>query len=262
MPIQKCPLCVVTKDVVSSHLMSSALYKLCTPPGGRPIAFNSEIVLESSRELQHPLLCFDCEDILNKGGEEWMLPLFAQFNGSFPFYDLLAQEPPAVVDGHVKVYAAAKNPRLDTAKMTHFAMGMFWKAAVHSWRGGKKEPLIDLEPYTEEIRKYLRSEAAFPVEAILTVGVVPPPVKHVAFTLPYKGSSKAGNNFVLYALGIEFTLLIGKAITEEQRSASFTANPAGPIIVVDFQPMMQEIAVKVIKGAHKAKNVEKYLTKS
>jgi hypothetical protein len=246
---------------VRSHLMSSALYKLCAPPGGKPIAFNSEIVLESSRELQHPLLCFDCEDILNRGGEEWMVPLFARFDGLFPFHELMAQEPPAVVDGHVKVFAAAKNPRLDTGKITHFAMGIFWKAAVHSWRGDRTQPLIDLEPYTQEIRRYLRSEAPFPVEAILMVGVVPPPVRHIAFTLPYKGSSDAGNNFVLYVLGIEFTLLIGKAITEEQRSAAFTGNPAKPIIVVDFQPMMQEIAAKVMKGARKARNVEKYINK-
>ena len=261
MAIRECPLCLVTKEVVSSHLLSSALYKYCTPPGGKPIAFSSEIVLESSRELQHPLLCVNCEDTLNKGGEEWMLPLFARFDGSFPFHDLLAQEPPAIVDGHVKVYAAATNSRLDAAKITHFAMGMFWKAAIHSWRGGKTEPLIDLQPYTEEIRKYLRSEAPFPADAILMIGVVPPPVRHVAFTLPYQGSSQARNNFVLYILGIEFTLLIGKAITEEQRSASFTAHLARPILVVDFQPMMQEIAVTVMKAARKAKNVEKYLVK-
>jgi len=57
-----------------------------------------------------------------------------------PFHELMAQEPPAVVDGHVKAFAAAKNPRLDTGKITHFAMGIFWKALYHRLRYSAGQP--------------------------------------------------------------------------------------------------------------------------
>jgi len=73
MPTQKCALCLETKEVVSSHLLPAALYDYCRPPGGNPIAFSTE--RETSRQMQHPLLCRQCEDLLNKKGEMWILGL-------------------------------------------------------------------------------------------------------------------------------------------------------------------------------------------
>jgi hypothetical protein len=262
MPTQKCPMCLQTKQVVSSHLMPADLYDYCRPPDGNPVSFNSRVVLESSRQMQHPLLCLGCEEILNQGGEQWMLPLFASLDGTFPFYDLLTRHPPAIVDGDAKLYAAAGNKEIDCDRVIHFALGIFWKAAVHSWRGGETDPLIDLGRQTENIRRYLKGEAGFPNDLALTIGVLPRPVKHISFVVPYHGSADARNNFLFYALGIEFTLLIGDRITPDQRAASFTGNPHRPILVVDFAPMVQEIAVQVMRKAHKAKNVRKYLKKA
>jgi hypothetical protein len=254
-------MCLAEKELVRSHLMPAALYDYCRPPGGEPISFNTRLVIESSRQLQHHLLCRECEGILNKGGEEWILPLFARLNGSFPFHDLLIKMPPAVVDGDAKLYATAKNPEIDTAKLMHFAMGIFWKAAVHPWRGDETDPLVDLGAYGEPIRKYLRSEGPFPAEMLLMIGVLPTPVKHIAFNAPYQGSSLKWRNFLFYVLGIEFTLLVGKVLTEGQLAASFTGNPERPVLLVNFAPSVQDIAVDVMKKAHKAKNVEKYLKK-
>lgn len=261
MVMQKCPMCLETKDVVSSHLIPAALYKFCDPPGGDPVAFNSQLVIETSRQMQYPLLCSGCEDTLNKNGELWMIPLFASLDGTFPFYDLLTSMPPALVDGDAKVYLAAYNPRIDVAKVIHFAMGIFWKAAVHSWIGGRTEPLIDLGDQTERIRKYLRGEGKLPDETVLMVGVLPKPVKHIAFTAPYQGSSRDKNNFLFYALGIEFTLLVGNSINQEQRGAAFSANPGRPALLVDFEPMLRDIVIDVTKDARKASNVKKYLQK-
>ena len=118
--------------------MPAALYDYCRPAGGNPVAFNSRLVIESSRQTQHPLLCLECEDILNREGEKWMLPLFARLNGPFPFHALLTKTKPILEEDDAKVYAAARNPEIDTAKVTHFAMGIFWKAAVHSWTAQKQ----------------------------------------------------------------------------------------------------------------------------
>jgi hypothetical protein len=162
MPIQKCSLCLETKNVVSSHLIPRAMYEYCRPRGGNPIAISSELVIESSRQVKDYLLCLDCEELLNDGGETWLMPHLAQREGPFPFHDLLTKVGPAIVDSDVKGYASAHNPDLDPEKLAHFAMGVFWKSAVHSWRGNSKETLIDLGPYAEPVRTFLRGETLFP----------------------------------------------------------------------------------------------------
>jgi hypothetical protein len=254
-------MCLVTTNVISSHLIPAALYKECRLPGGFPIVFDSELVYESSRQIQTPLLCRDCDEILNKCGENWLIPLFAKADGSFGFHELLTSMPAALVVDDTSVYLAAQNPQIDSPKLIHFAMGVFWKAAVHPWIPGEQEPLIDLGTYTEPIRKYLRGESPYPNEVALTVGILPAPVKHLAISAPYRGSNVKVTNFLFYGVGIEFSLLVGAGITDEERGGSLSANPGRPIIVVDFSPMLRDISVDVMKTAHKAKNVQKYFKK-
>jgi hypothetical protein len=47
MPIQKCALSLINKQIVSSHLMPEAMYRYCTPPGGLPISTSSCLLIES-----------------------------------------------------------------------------------------------------------------------------------------------------------------------------------------------------------------------
>lgn len=254
-------MCGQAKNVVSSHLIPGALYKECRLPGGHPVVFSSKLVYESSRQLQFPLLCEDCEDILNRGGENWLIPLFAKADGSFGFHDLLTSIPPVLTVDDARVYFAATNPQIDSDMLIHFAMGVFWKAAVHPWIPDEKQPLIDLVGYDEPIRKYLRGESPYPDEMILNIGILPAPVKHLAISAPYQGSNTKVRNFLFYALGIEFSLLVGSGITDEESKGSLSRNPERPIIMVDFSPMLRDIIVDVTKMAHKANNVKKYLKK-
>lgn len=262
MPIQKCPLCLELKNVISSHLMPARMYDYCRPPGEHPISISSDLVIASDRELQDYLLCLECEDNLNKGGETWLLPLLSQYKGPFPFYDLLTRLPPDVVDGDAAGYAAAKNTDIDCDKLIHFAMGVFWKAAVHSWSGSRTETMIDLGPYAEPIRRFLRSETGFPDHMSLTIGVLPPPAQLISFHNPYRGSSKKWHNFLFYVSGIEFCLAVGTAVDDAVRESCFACNPAHPIIVTDFSKAIEGIIKQVWTNARKAKNVEKYLKKT
>ncbi len=261
MPIQKCPLCLQTKDVVSSHLMPARMYDYCRPPGGHSISISSDLVIESDRQLQDHLLCRECEDNLNKGGETWLLPLLAQYQGPFPFYDLLTKVHPDVVDGDRAGYAAAKNPEIHADKLIHFAMGVFWKAASHSWSGSRTEPMIDLGPYAEPIRTFLRGETGFPEHVALMIGVLPPPAQLISFHNPYRGSNTEWQNFLFYISGIEFSLLVGDAVEGTLRESCFASNPARPIVVFDFSKDIEGIIKQVWTNARKAKNVEKYLKK-
>src|SRR5439155_19445344 len=78
--------------------------------------------------------------------------------------------PPEGMQAGVATYAAANNPHFEITKLTHFALGIFWKASVHSWEKRKQiEPRIDLGPYGERLRKFLRGESSFPNNMALTI---------------------------------------------------------------------------------------------
>ena len=259
MPVKKCPLCLETKNVVVSHMMPAAMYDYCRPPGGHNLSVSSDLVIESDRQLKHSLLCNDCEQNLNRGGETWILPLLARYKGPFPFHDLLTKIAPDVVDGDVKAYAAARNPEIDCEKIIHFALGIFWKAGVHSWNRSRTAPLINLGVYAEPIRRFLRGEQGCPESIALTIGVLPPPVELISFHNPYRGSNPSWPNFLFYVSGIEFALHLGPPVDSGIRESCFATNPLHPMMVLDFSPTIKDILSEVWKKAHKAKNVEKYL---
>lgn len=124
------------------------------------------------------------------------------------------------------------------------------------------EPMIELGPYAEPVRMFLRGQAGFPDHMFLTIGVLPPPVKLISFHNPYQGSKKEWKNFLFYVSGIEFSLGAGAAVDGSVRESCFACNPLHPIIVVDFSPDIEAIIKRVWANARKARNVEKYLKRS
>jgi hypothetical protein len=242
--------------------MARGLHDFCRTPNNDPIFISSKVVMQSGRQLQHPLLCKECDGLLSREGENWVLPLLATVEGTFPFHDLLLEGTPGGSDGDSKMYAASRNPKIDVPKLTHFAMGVFWKASVHSWRGGENEPLIELDKYGESARALLHGEALFPAKMVLIVGVIPPPVKTIGFNHPYRGSAPGYHNFLFFVPGIEFALLVGNAIPSELKRACFASDRLHPIVVSDgisgsIKSVIQETTAK----AHRAANVMKYLNK-
>jgi hypothetical protein len=185
------------KRLVESHLVPGAVYDLCGVKG-EVIIVTSRSVSYTGRQLKYPLLCEPCDGSLSTDGENWTLPLLATPGGGFPLFDLLQEVPPDCSEPDLAGYAAARNPEIDFQKLTHFALGVFWKASVHSWRGGEIENLIQLGPYSEEIRKFLRGEGPFPKYVALTVGILPKPVKDISFCLPYRGAKAECHHFMFY----------------------------------------------------------------
>ena len=255
MPIQKCLLCLKTKQIVSSHLMPEAMYRYCTLPGSHPISLSSEFVIEPDAQLHNHVLCQDCENDLNQGGETWLLPLLSTDRGTFPFYDLLTKYPPEAIDGDAAVYTAATNPEIHSEELIHFTMGVFWKAAVHSWSPYCAEPLIDLGSYADRVRRFLRYEANFPDHLALMIGVLPPPAQLISFYNPYQGSKKEWHNYLFYVSGIEFSLAAGKAVHADVRRMCFSHNPARPIVVADFSADIATVLSSVRARDGRAKGV-------
>jgi hypothetical protein len=218
--------------------------------------------MQSGRQLQHPLLCEDCDGSLSRNGEDWLLPLLATIKGTFPLFDILQRVPPDVVDGDSKMYAASRNPEIDTAKLTHFAMGVFWKASVHSWIGSETAPLIKFGKYGESVHAFLLEQSPFPEKMVLTVGVSPRPVKMISFHHPYRGSESAHHNFLFYVPGIEFALLVGRMIPAESKQACFATHPLHPVLACDLSSTIKGVVQTATKKAHRAENIARYLKKN
>ncbi|MDE3135821.1 MAG: hypothetical protein KGL59_04570 [Acidobacteriota bacterium] len=260
MPNGKCSLCLQTKEIVSSHLIPAAAYKHLRSENSEPLLISSTKAVQTSRQIQYPLLCLECEGLLNREGENWLLPLLATVKGTFPLHEILANGEPGIEIGKAKLYAAARNPAIDVEKLAHFATGVFWKASVHSWGiANRRESLINLGKYGEPIRQYLRGEAVFPQKTALAIAVLPASASEISFFTPRLSSKGEYHLYTFYLLGIQFMLLAGNCVSREEKEVCFVSNPAHPILVDDFsERLIKNQFIPMLAGAKKSPNLIKY----
>jgi hypothetical protein len=150
--------------------------------------------------------------------------------------------PPDVVGPDVKAYAAARNPELRVEDLTHFALGIFWKASAHAWRSGPSTPTsrIDLGPFAEAVRLFLLGIGPFPEHVALGVAVMPPPVTTLISYLPREGTRSSGvRHFSYYVPGVLFMLSIGAEVSRDTTSGCFYNNPLHPILIKDLSEEVQ-----------------------
>ncbi len=231
MPIGNCKMCLKDKQLVQSHLMARGLYDYCRAADSEPIKMGAGIIMQTSRQTKDYLLCGECEDLLNKGGENWILPKLATIEKSFPLYEMLSIATPAFDEGEFRAYNAAQIPEIAVDKIAHFAVGMFWKASVHSWLGGEANPRIELGPYSEALRKFLVGLTSFPENVALLVEIVPPSAASIGILDPCERVRDQWHTFFCYVPGVLFALSVGKQLSEEVRVGCFAGNSNHPLLV-------------------------------
>src|SRR4029077_11863372 len=128
----------------------------------------------------------------------------------------------------------------------------------HSWVKHSKNSRIDLGPYGEPLRKFLRDEGDFPEEMTLLVGIVPPDKKITTFIEPYRGSAKEYYNYVCYVPGVQFVLFVGRMVPEADRECCFLRNPLHPLTIVDLYDTVKEIYQQQTAKAHRAAKLLNY----
>jgi hypothetical protein len=116
MKLGKCPMCDTDKQIVKSHLFPRASYKYFREQGFEPLFLSQEVVHPTNKQIWAHLLCQECEDVLNSGGETWLIPLLACYSSDFPLYDLVVRGRP-VDDQDPKVYATEGVAGLDSEKL-------------------------------------------------------------------------------------------------------------------------------------------------
>lgn len=251
MPIGKCRMCLQQKALVRSHLMPAALYDYCRKGKQRPIKVGGGFVIPTDRQTQDFLLCGDCEAILNSGGERWILDKLATWERTFPLYDLLTKVPPLFDEDGMVVYLAAHNPEIKVEKLKHFALGLFWKASVHSWKGDATDPRIDLGPYSEEIRKWLRGQNAFPKYVYLVVVIERPKKAQITMNDPYEGVRQEWRTHFVHVPGVLFMMALGKTVDDSVRALSIT-NAGNPINLSDaLTENVEKLMVETLRNSYK-----------
>jgi hypothetical protein len=162
-----------------------------------------------------------------------VLPLVAHVDKTFPLYDILTKVAPDCALPNIVAFAAARNPEIPVDALTHFAVGIFWKASVHHWMGDSSRTQIRLGPYEEKIRSYVLNpqDEPFPDNVTLMVLVLPPPKVPMLANHPMEGPRGEGfRNFRFYIPGIQFVLSVGKGV---ERDVCFKNNPLHPICIQD-----------------------------
>lgn len=251
-----CKLCLETKDLRVSHFMSRSLYALCRTDEYEPVRISREAVYPTSRQTTHPLFCGDCEQLLSRGGESWVLPLLPTLGGPFPLRERLLKQAPIYQDAEKALYATAANPEIDASRLMHFAAGIFYKAAVHSWIGGSTEPRISLgDDDTEALRRYLLGQANLPGHVALCIAVDSSQVIFPAVIEPYRGSNPDFRNFVFYIPGIAFHLLVGEGAQDKMAANCINSNPSRPVLVEELSKDMRNIAREQLANARRTKKL-------
>ena len=225
-------MCGLERDLAYSHLMPAALYDYLRDGGLSPIKVGRGFVAASDRQTQAYVLCESCEGVLSKGGETWVNPKFATMDRKFPLYDLVVQGPADYHDSDGAAYRVQLNPLIDADKLTHFAAGLFWKASVHPWLKDRLEPRIELGPYSDQLRRFLLGEAAFPSNMVLNIFISGPANAQIVMNDPHGGDRVDGvRTYFSHILGTLFLLSVGKSLPIEMRQLCFVTHPGHPLVI-------------------------------
>jgi hypothetical protein len=199
-----------------------------------PLKFNDHGITQDSRQVTAYLMCHDCEQRLNKNGENWFLANCSRKSG-FRLLSRLEDSTPVTVLPNRKIYHAAAISGINVQALAYFAASMFWRSSVHPWKmDGRVSGGIDLGQYEEELRTYLMGETEFPEHCVLLVSVPDKSTPFTGFTLaPYGGRREGHRIYKLLVLGVGFYLLVGRAIPGPERTICFVRGIGNPIYKTD-----------------------------
>jgi hypothetical protein len=258
--IGTCKLCL--RDGVElqrSHLLSAAVYRILRDdgvvPNPNPVLITPEGRMQSNQQQWAHLLCRSCEALLSREGEDWVFRHGMKRDGSFLLAELLRRSRPSVgtLGDHTRLYEAALIPEINAAAITHFAIGIFWKASVYGWNTDGSIP-VNLGGYGDQFRRFLIGEAEFPKDAVLAVLVREGgPIDRLTHT----PAGSVGPDISTYQFpipGFSFVLTIGKKISERISQYCFIRGVGRPIVItVATEQFLFQQAQRAIERAKQPK---------
>jgi hypothetical protein len=151
----------------------------------------------------------------------------------FRLKELIEATDPSMNNG-LRVYSAVGIPQIDMEKLTYFVASIMWRGSVHDWKSGKdKIRRLYLGKYTEELRRYLLGEMAFPSNAALWVSIIPESGLWNTVTAPYGERLNQCWRYKFPFLGISFMFFLGARIDPIIRRMCAYRSPEKFIFISD-----------------------------
>ncbi len=258
--IGTCKLCL--QDGVKlqrSHLLSAAIYRILrddgVAPNPNPVIITPNGRMQSNQQQWAHLLCRSCEGVLSREGEDWVFRNGMKQDGRFPLADLLRRSRPSVgtLGEHTRLYEAALIPEINAAAITHFAIGIFWKASVYGWNTDGSIP-VNLGGHGDPFRRFLLGEVEFPKDAVLAVLVREGgPIDRLTHT-PFGSFGPEISTYQFPIPGFNFVLTLGKNISERISQYCFVRGVGKPIVItVATEQFLFQQAQRAIKRAQRPK---------
>ncbi len=240
MPVGTCKLCLQTRELHNSHLIPAAMYRIIRKTQGQdPIVMTRGHAGTSSRQVRAYELCWDCEQRLNTGGENWMATQVYR-GKEFPLLERLKL---ALADYETPTHAgySASAVGIDTDKLVHFGTGVLWKASLRPWIvRGPETTTVDLGPYQTKLREFLLGIAPFPPDGSLIVTVCTDFPSQGCFFAPCTVRDAPIPAYTLLILGVHFRFFLSSAIPTPFQQFCCVHSPRKRIIVADHTvPSMQ-----------------------
>jgi hypothetical protein len=258
MPAGLCPGCKQQKPLLDGHFIPDAIYGLLGNEEFAPVRITPKGMFPTTNQVHHHLLCNDCEQRLSYVGENWTIPLLSRIDGAFLLRDRLLTRPPIVKYGDGAIFAGAENPEIDVPKLMNFAIGIYFKAAVHSWQKDVTEPWIILEPTDiEALRLFMQGEASLPSHIALEVMVDSSPIVLPTVRMPWRGTDNRLTNYCLYVPGVLFNLYVGPNAQKILKETCINGSPSAPIMSAPIAKLMREVFREDAKEPYKSEKLLK-----
>ena len=171
--------------------------------------------LLSSEQATAYLLCGECEERFNSGGETWVLKNCWHSEVDFPLRsNVIAIAPSPLSTPGFTIFESVCSEAIDAVKLTYFGVSIFWRASVHDWVLMRQQPKrLELSPYEEPLRLFLLEQAGFPSDALMIISVTSAMdrMRNMLMTFPFLKSRQPEFRQYRFTIpGITFQLFVGK----------------------------------------------------
>lgn len=232
MNLGKCRLCSCDSELQDSHLLPKALYRMIgrgsNPTHPDTVQFTEGMQKKSSEQASRHLLCWDCEQLLSRNGEQWVLRNCYRGQGRFRLRTEVTKRP-ALSQDEVTAYSASGE---EMTKLAYFSLSVIWRASLCDWFcRGQKYDQFELGSYQEEVSRYLKGDAAVPscVGVMVVLSALQRPWLAMCLPLVYRQHSYHCYRF--HIPGITFVATFGGTNCGDVEDRVSMIHPPNPILV-------------------------------
>jgi hypothetical protein len=224
--VGECRLCSFEKDLRDSHYLPKRLYAFLRAwqlENPNPVMSIGNELKQISDQYRAHLFCQDCEDLLNKNGEKWVLANVPKdYDADFPLHTAINKLTPKFAGQNYVLCNVSGEADFNVDQLVYFGLSVFWRGAVHDWKTstGQSAPKVDLGIYAQPIREFLLGKVPLADDVVLTLDIWPY-TKVLQMLYPVLPNHLPEcQRYWFYVPGLHYALYLGRNIPKGARSRS------------------------------------------